>query len=215
MTEAVKRRYDNSRRQAQARATRARVIDTARTLFIERGYPATTLEIVAEAADVPLPTLYRLFGSKRSVLKAVLDNTFGGDDEPVAFVDRPQVRAALAEPDPGALLDRFARICREFVQRSADIQHVLATAAIVDTEVASLLSEIRRQRHRGQSRIVAALIERRALDPNLKRAEAEDIVYTVLSPEVHRILTIERRWSADRYERWLARSFRGLMVTPG
>jgi len=145
----------------------------------------------------------------------VLDNTFGGDDEPVAFVDRPQVRAALAEPDPGALLDRFARICREFVQRSADIQHVLATAAIVDSEVASLLSEIRRQRHRGQSRIVAALIERRALDPNLKRAEAEDIVYTVLSPEVHRILTIERRWSADRYERWLARSFRGLMVTPG
>jgi AcrR family transcriptional regulator len=215
MTEAVKRRYDNSRRQAQARATRARVIDTARTLFIERGYPATTLEIVAEAADVPLPTLYRLFGSKRSVLKAVLDNTFGGDDEPVAFVDRPQVRAALAEPDPGVLLDRFARICREFVQRSADIQHVLATAAIVDTEVASLLSEIRRQRHRGQSRIVAALIERRALDPNLKRAEAEDIVYTVLSPEVHRILTIDRRWSADRYERWLARSFRGLMVTPG
>jgi hypothetical protein len=48
----------------------------------------------------------------------------------------------------------------------------------------------------------------------VKRAEAE-IVYTVLSPEVHRILTSERRWSTDRYERWLARSLRGLMVTPG
>jgi AcrR family transcriptional regulator len=177
--------------------------------------PATTLEAVAEAADVPLPTLYRLFGSKRGVLKAVLDTAFGGDDEPVAFRDRPQVRAALAEPDPGKLLDRFARICRELMQRSADIQHVLATAAIVDTEVASLLTEIRRQRHRGQSRIVAALIERGALDPKFRKAEAEDIVYTILSPEVHRILTVERRWSADRYECWLARSFRNLIVTPG
>jgi len=53
------------------------------------------------------------------------------------------------------------------------------------------------------------------LPPCGERHEAEDIVYTLLSPEVHRILTIERRWSADRYERWLARSFRGLMVTPG
>jgi hypothetical protein len=53
-------------------------------------------------------------------------------------------------------------------------------------------------------------------DPGHKRrAEPEDIVYTLLSPEVHRILTIVRRWSADRYERWLARSFRALMVTLG
>ena len=94
------------------------------------------------------------------------------------------------------------------------MQYVVAAAAIVDTEVASLLTEIRLQRHRGQSRIVAALIARGALDPNLRRAEAEDIVYTILSPEVHRILTVERRWSADRYECWLGRSFRSLIVTP-
>ena len=98
MTEAVKRPYDNSRRQAQARATRQTVIEAATRLFTEYGYPATTIEAVADAADVPLPTVYRLFGSKRALLAAVLDTSFGGDDQPIAFADRPAVRAARPSP---------------------------------------------------------------------------------------------------------------------
>jgi TetR/AcrR family transcriptional regulator of autoinduction and epiphytic fitness len=112
MTDAVKRRYDNSRRQAQVRDTRLKVINAAKRLFIEHGYPATTIEAIAEAADTPLPTLYRLFGSKRALLAAVLDASFGGDDRPVAFGDRPAARAALAEPDPATMVHAFARIVR-------------------------------------------------------------------------------------------------------
>jgi AcrR family transcriptional regulator len=215
MTEAVKRRYDNSRRQAQARATRLRVIEAAKRLFIEHGYPATTIEAIAEAADVPLPTLYRLFGSKRTLLAAVLDTSFGGDDQPVAFADRPAVRAARAETDPVKMVNAFARIAREFMERSSAIQHVLATAAQVDPDAAGLLTEIRRQRHTGQSRIAAALEGIGALDPGLDKTEATDIVYALLSPEVHRILTVERGWTADRYERWIARSLGTLLATGG
>ena len=210
MGQAVKRPYDNSRRLAQARATRARVLEAAKGLFVEHGYPATTLEAVAEAADVPLPSLYRLFGSKRAVLTAVLEVSFGGDDEPIAFVDRPPVRAALGEPDPVRLLSAFARIGREFMDRSSAILYVLATAAQVDAEAAELLTDIRRQRHTGQSRIVAALIARHALAPDLDPQEAADTVYALMSPDLHRVLTIERGWDADRYERWLARSLQSL-----
>jgi len=211
MSEAVKRRYDNSRRQAQARATRLRVIETAKRMFIEHGYPATTIEAIAEAADTPLPTVYRLFGSKRALLTAVLDTSFGGDDQPVAFGDRPAVRAARAEPSPVKLVTAFARIAREFMERSSAIQHALATAAQVDPDAAGLLAEIRRQRYAGQSRIAAALEARGALDPGLGPSEAADIVYALLSPEVHRILTVERGWPADRYERWIARSLATLL----
>jgi AcrR family transcriptional regulator len=211
MTEAVKRRYDNSRRQAQVRATRLRVIEAAKRLFTEHGYPATTIEAIAEAADVPLPTLYRLFGSKRALLAAVLDTSFGGDDQPIAFGDRPAARAAQAEPDLVKMVDAFARIARELMDRSSAIQHVLATAAQVDADAADLLAEICRQRHTGQSRIVAALDARGALDPGLDTSEAADIVYALLSPEVHRILTVERGWPADRYERWIARSLSTLL----
>src|SRR5579864_5167769 len=103
MAKAVKRRYDNTRRLAQVGATRLRVIEAAKAVFIENGYPATTLESVADAADVPLPTLYRLFGSKRALLSAVLETSFVGDDEPVAFGDRPEQREALAQSNPVAL----------------------------------------------------------------------------------------------------------------
>jgi AcrR family transcriptional regulator len=211
MTEAVKRRYDNSRRQAQVRATRLTVIEAAQRLFTEHGYPATTIEAIAEAAEVPLPTLYRLFGSKRALLAAVLDTSFGGDDQPIAFGDRPAVRAARAETDPAKMVTAFARIAREFMERSSAIQHVLATAAQVDADAAGLLAEIRRQRHTGQSRIVAALDAAGALDPGLDKTEAADIVYALLSPDVHRILTVERGWPADRYEHWIARSLSALL----
>jgi len=211
MAEAVKRRYDNSRRLAQVRATRLRVIQAARSLFIQQGYPATTLETIADTADVALPTLYRLFGSKRALLKAVLDTTFGGDDEPIAFGDRPEQRQALAEPDPTSLVREFARICRLFMERSSEMFHVLSTAAQVDPEIAELHSDIRRQRHTGQARIVAAIADRDVLDPELSRADAEDIAYAALSPEVHRIFTVERGWTADQYESWLTRALSSLL----
>lgn len=211
MARAVNRSYDNSRRQAQVRATRLRIIEAAKALFIERGYPATTLELIAAAADTSLPTLYRLFCSKQALLKAVLDVSFGGDDQSIAFGDRPDVQAARAEPDPVGLIKAFARIGREFMERSSAIMHVLATAALVDPDAAKLLEEIRRQRHVGQSRIVAALAARGALDPELEMSDAADIAYAVLSPDVHWILTTERGWTAPQYEQWLVRSLGRLL----
>jgi TetR/AcrR family transcriptional regulator, regulator of autoinduction and epiphytic fitness len=211
MAPAVKRPYDNSRRQAQVRATRLRIIEAAKALFIAHGYPATTLEAIADAADTSLPTLYRLFSSKPALLKAVLDVSFGGDDQPVAFGDRPDVQAARGEPDPQALITAFARIGRDFMERSSAIMRVLATAAQVDPDAAQLMDEIRRQRHTGQSRIVAALSARGALDPDLEFSEAADITYAVFSPDVHHILTVERGWTAGQYEQWLVRSLAALL----
>jgi AcrR family transcriptional regulator len=213
MSEAVKKRsYDNSRRQAQTRATRADVITAARRLFVEQGYPATTIEAIAEDASTPLATVYRLLGSKRGILSAVLDVSFGGDDEPVAFRDRPAIQAALAEPDPGRLLDAFARITRELLDRSAPIQHALASAALVDPEAAEQLAVTRRQRLIGQSRIARALADRGALAAGLTEQEATDIIYSLKGPEMHRILTVERGWSADHYQQWLATALRALLL---
>ena len=214
MATPVKRHYDNSRRLAQARATRLRVIEAAKALFIEHGYVVTTLESVADTAEVPLPTVYRMFGSKRALLTAVLDTSFVGDDEPLSFVERPAVQAALTKPDPAEVLDAFAAIAREFMERSSSILHVLATAAQVDAEAADLLAEIRHQRHTGQSRIVAALVERDALAPALNPSEAADFVYLLWSPESHRVLTVELGWTSDQYETWLARALRSTLLAP-
>lgn len=100
-------------------------------------------------ADTSLPTLYRLFSARPALLKAVLDASFGGDDEPIAFGDRPEVHKARAESDPVALIRAFARIGRQFTERSPAIMHVPATAAQVDPDAGQLMGEIRRQRHAG------------------------------------------------------------------
>jgi hypothetical protein len=39
------------------------------------------------------------------------------------------------------------------------------------------------------------------------------MVYAPLSPDVHRILTAERGWTADRYQRWIARTLSTLLRT--
>jgi AcrR family transcriptional regulator len=187
------------------------VIEAAKQLFVEHGYLATTIEAIADAADVAVPTLYRLFGSKREVLKAVLDTAFGGDDEPVAFGERPEQQQALAESDPVALVRSFAHICRLLMERSSDTLHVLSTAAEVDPEIAELQDEIRQQRYIGQSRIVAAIASKKALSPELSLSEAKDIAYAALSPEVHRVLTVERGWRPDQYERWITRALTSLL----
>jgi AcrR family transcriptional regulator len=190
------------------------VVEAAHRLFVARGYPATTIDAVAAAAEVPLATVYRHFGSKRGILKAVLDVAFGGDDEPVEFRHRPEVRAALDDPDPGALLDAFARIHTGLMARSAAIQRVLAEAAAVDPDAAELLEVARAQRHTGQSRIARGLAERGALAPGLTEAEAADVVYLLMSPDTHRVLTGERGWSPERFERWLGRALRAQLLSP-
>jgi AcrR family transcriptional regulator len=214
MADDVKRPYDNSRRLAQSRATRAQVVAAARKLFVDAGYATTTIESIGDAAGVPLATIYRLFGSKLGILRSVIDVTFGGDDEPVAFGDRPEVRAALAEPDPDRLLDAFAPIARQLMDRSAPLMRVLASAAEVDPEAAGALDEVRRQRITGQSRIADALAKRGALREGLTKAEAADIVYAFMSPDMHHLLTVERGWSADRYERWLGEGLKAVLLPP-
>jgi AcrR family transcriptional regulator len=212
MAEAVKSRsYDNSRRQARVRATCAQVAAAALGLFIERGYPATTIEAIAAASDTPIATVYRLFGSKRGILSHVVDIAFGGDDQPIAFADRPAVRSALAEPDPGRLLAAFAHLARDLAGRAAPILHVLRTAEDVDPEAAEMLAVTKSQRFTGQSRIARTLAERHQL--TVTEADAADIIYTLMSPEVHRILTIERQWSADRYQKWLATTLQTQLLT--
>src|SRR5687768_8124582 len=125
MGEPVKRRYDNSRRQAATRATKAHVVEVATGLFVEHGYPATTISRIARASDTPEATLYRLFGSKRGVLKEVIDVAIGGDDEPVEYQAREEVQAAFAADDPGDLIDAFAKLTTKVLYRSAPVQNVL------------------------------------------------------------------------------------------
>ena len=197
------RPYQGVARQARTRRTRAAVVEAALSLFVERGYAATTIEAISDRSDTPQATVYRLFSSKLGILKAVLDVSVGGDDAAVAMADRPQVRALLEGEDPKNQLTGFAALLREVMARVGPVHRILADAARSDEDAASLLAEIARQRHEGQRRVARSLARAGALRPGLREREAADIIHALASPEVYGLLVTDRSWSGERYENWL------------
>jgi len=206
VTEPVKRDSPSKsgRGQARTRLARRAVVESARTLFLERGYAATTIEAISEHSDVPSATVYRLFSAKLGILKALLDTSIAGDDQPLAVQERPDVASLFSEPDPHKLLAGFAGITTAINQRTNDIYRVLVSAAGSDLAAAELLEEIRQERDRGQSRIARSLARAHALKPGLRERDAADLIHTLMAPEVYRLLVGDRGWTPERYQRWLA-----------
>jgi AcrR family transcriptional regulator len=178
-------------------------VQAARALFVERGFTATTIEAISEAADVPTATVYRLFGSKLGILKSLLDVSIGGDDEDVAVADRVEVRAMLAERDPREQLAAFVRITMAINGRTAPVYGVLESAAASEPDARPLLEELTRQRSQGQRTLARSLARQGALCPGLRERDAADVIHALLSPELYRLLVVERGWKVDRYEGWL------------
>ena len=194
----------DGRGQARTRFARRAVIDAARTLFLERGYVATTIEAISEQSDVPTATVYRLFSSKLGILKALLDTSIAGDDQPRAVQERPDVASLFTEPDPHKLLAGFAGVTTAINQRTNDLYVVLVSAAGSDRAASQLLDEIRQQRDQGQGRIARSLARARALKPGLRERDAGDLIHALMSPELHRLLVGDRGWTPERYQQWLA-----------
>ena len=195
---------DVKRDQARTRLARRAVVDAARTLFLERGYQATTVEAISTAADVPAATVYRLFSAKLGILKALLDISIAGDDQPVAMPERPQVVALDAQGDPAQLLADLAAITVGINTRSGDVYRILTSAAGADPAAAELLDDYQRQRAQGQGGVARKLARSGALRAGLRQRDAGDLIHALMSPELFRLLVVDRGWSARRYERWLA-----------
>jgi AcrR family transcriptional regulator len=198
-----RRTYDGAARQARTRRTQAAVVEAAQSLFVERGYAATTIEAISDRSDTPQATVYRLFSSKLGILKALLDVSIGGDDRAMPMADRPRVRALLSDADPANQLTGFAALLREIMARVGPVHRVLADAARSDQDAAALLAEIARQRHEGQQGIARSLARSGALRPGLSERDAADVIHALASPEVYGLLVTDRGWTPERYEKWL------------
>jgi len=196
-------RSDGKRSQARTRLARAAVVEAARALFLERGYGATTVEAISDISDVPPATVYRLFSSKRGILKALLDVSIVGDDQAVPLPDRPHVRSLVGDPDPRAQLAGFVGIAAQVNARTAAIYRILVSAASSDPDAAALVYELARERERGQGLVARSLAGAGALSPSLREEDAADIIHALMSPEVYQLLVSDRGWPPARYEQWL------------
>lgn len=208
MSEPVKtrRRYESPRRQEQAAQTRADILAAAGTLFRSRGYAGTSMPAIAAEAGVVVETIYRSFGSKAGLFRAVVEAVVAGGASraEVAVEERPAIRAVIDEPDSRRQVGRYAATQPGIHRRSGELLRALHAAAPTDPELQRLWDEMEAWRYSGQSRFVAMLAEQGRLRPELPVEEARDIVWTLCSLAVRDLLVLGRNWSDDRYEAWLA-----------
>jgi AcrR family transcriptional regulator len=203
----VKRSYESPLRKAQAAATRRAIIDAAAASFIERGYVATSIETIAEAAGVSRATVFTSVGGKKALLKKAYDVALVGDDEPVAFPDRPASLAVRAEPDPARFIVGYAGLVTDINRRLAPIYEAVRGAASADPEVRDVFETIASERRIGAGRVVADLITkggvlREGLDPDA----AADILWVLIDAGLFHLLVHRRGWSVERFQAWLADS---------
>jgi AcrR family transcriptional regulator len=207
MSDPVKsnrRRYDSSSRQEQARRNRAAVLKAARELFLDRGFAATTMPAIASAARLSVQTVYKAFGNKPRLVKAVFDVSMAGDDEQVPMLQRASLGRVRDEPDPRAMFHRYGDFLTEVAPRHVPIQLVIRDAAASDADARAVWAELQAERLDGMTQFARALRDRGHLRPGVSMSEARDVLWTYNSAELFQLLVIERKWSPKRYGRWVA-----------
>ncbi|HET9757265.1 MAG TPA: helix-turn-helix domain-containing protein [Candidatus Limnocylindrales bacterium] len=208
MNETVKPRrpYRSTRRAEQAAQTRRDILASAGALFRERGYAGVSMPVIASEAGVVVETIYRAFGSKAGLFKAVIDAAVAGgstrSDTPVE--ERPAIKAIIEEPDPRRQIAMYAATQPGIHRRSGPLLRALAAAAGSDADMRALWDEIEASRLAGQGRFVGMLGGRGALRTDISIEHATDVLWSLTSIAVFDMLVTRRGWSVERYEAWLA-----------
>jgi AcrR family transcriptional regulator len=184
--------YSLKRRGRQAAQTRQDVVDAAAELFATSGWSGTTLTGLAGRAGVAVETIYAGLGSKKQVLRAVLDALPGPPEVPTGGRRDERLRAVVAAV-AGAH------------ERSAGVWRALLEAASGDGEVEGWRVELERRRRAEVAESVAPAVGR---DPD---PLVLDLLWALLGPDVHLHLTEDAGWSREDYESALTDAVARLM----
>lgn len=193
------RSYNSEGRRRRAAGNRRAVLDAAQRAFLETGYAATSIPSIASEAGVSAEFVYKAFGAKPALLKAVFDRSVVGDDEPVSMQDRPDVRRLAALADARAVLDGYTRFLGQVQQRVAPVYLLARAAADADPAAAPILEQMANERLAGMGAMAAQLVRLGGLADGLDADQVRDILWTLNSSELYELLVLQRGWTVDRY----------------
>lgn len=197
-----KRRYDSSRRAEQARQTRATVVEAAKRLFLRDGFAATTIAAIAAEARVSVETIYKAFGSKPGLVRAICDTALAGQ-EPVPAETRSDLMQAH-EPDPRKIIKGWGELTVEIAPRISPILLLVRAAASADPEMAELSAEIDSARLRRMTGNAHNLAAAGHLRDDITVEQAGEVMWTYSSPELYELLVLRLGWPMERYGSFIA-----------
>jgi AcrR family transcriptional regulator len=204
----AKRRYRSPLREAQAAATRSRIMDAALDEFVAGGYPGTSVAAIARAAGVSPETIYGTFGTKRGIIDALLAR--------VDAEGRPQQAAALSEQrggGPRVELDVLAEVASDFWARHGRLVRLLRQG-VGDPEIGQewlARQEARRGLLRGLVGRWPGGTLRKGLDPD----QAADVAWSLTSDQLYELLVGVRGWSPEAYVAWVRQALRRELLARG
>lgn len=208
--ENARRRYDSSVRRARAEEGRERVLSEAWKLFRERGYGATTISAVAGASGVSAESVYKVFGNKAGVLRALHSRALEGAG-PVPAAERSDLLQAREE-DPKELISGIGALTAEVAPLVAPVLLLIRQAAATgQADMIALLEETERSRYERMAQVAGILAQRGMLRPGLPPKEAADLMWAYTSPGLFEDLVIKRGWEAARFGEFVARALSVLL----
>jgi AcrR family transcriptional regulator len=205
MTE-VKRTYDASGRRERARARRLAVVVAARELFERDGFRATTITAIAMQAGVSAENIYKGFGSKAAVAKAVVGVVVAGDDEPVPVAQRAAMQAMRHEPDVRRKIVMFVDGLTERQARSAKVLILIRDGRHVDESLTPIWAKVNDEGLAGMTMLSRHLIGSGQLRSGIDLDEVRDVLWNYLAIDTYERLVLTQGWPLQRYSQWLARA---------
>jgi AcrR family transcriptional regulator len=144
---------------------RDQLFDVALRLFAERGYEATTMDEIAEAAGVTKPLLYQHFSSKRSLYLELVDSVSR------ALLDAVSRAAAAASGPREQVEEGFAAYFRLVVANETAFRLLYGRNHPMDTELDDALRRVEEAIAEAIDPLIAA-----GLDPEHRRFLAHAVV---------------------------------------
>jgi AcrR family transcriptional regulator len=202
MVEVKKQFVKSSSRPERAAATRQKIIDAAQQLFSEYGYAGTTMQAIADGADVAVQTVYFVFHTKGELLRQLLKSVGGRPEDPLETMERDWVHEALTDSDGRRSVALLIEHGNNIYARIAPVWAAIGQGASVEPEIADVWKGIVEQRRQGIQRIIDSLATRGQLREGLTVDRAADIVYGLHRPETFAVFVGECDWPVNEFKAW-------------
>lgn len=206
----VKRHYDATGRRAQAEQRFDAVVTATKERFLTHGFAATKVVDVANASDVSVEYVYKRFGNKAGLVRAVVARALEGNGSEPA-----EIRSdALQATDARTLIQGWARLSTEVAPLVAPLLLLVKAAAVQDANVAALATELEASRHERMVHNARRLVGTGQVRQGVDVEQVGDVLWAFSSPELYDLLVIGRDWGIDRYGEFVARGIAGALLGP-
>lgn len=215
MTGDVKgrRRYDSSGRRAQASRTRELLLDTAQRRFLEQGYAATTVAAIAAEVGVSVETVYKAFGGKAGLVRAIYDRGLLGTGRDAAYARSDRMRER--ESDPRVIMRNWGSLTTEVASVLTPIRLLIRAAASTEPDMADLLADSDHERLTRMRHHARFLADRGYLRDDITVQRATDVLWLCSSAEIYELMVLNRGWSSAEFARFVADTMINALLPPG